>query len=54
MLGTRGHMLREKILFRLYFEKLIYFYIKHNYYSYLFVMRLFIAPGIFWGKTCQN
>ena len=55
-----GYMLHEKILkmwcvlvyilFRLYLEKLIYFYIKNNYYSYSFAMRLVKAPGNFWGK----
>ena len=60
MLGARGHMLHEKffktwcslvyILIRLYLEKLIYFYIKNNYCSYSFAMRLVIAPGIVFGK----
>ena len=60
MLGARGHMLHEKILkiwcrlvyilFRLYLQKLIYFYIKNKYYSYSFPMRLVIAPGNFLGK----
>ena len=64
MPGARGHMLHEKILkiwyslvrFGVYLdlEKLIYFYIKNNYYSYSFVMRLVIAPGIFYWKTCHN
>ena len=48
MVGARGHMLHKKILkiwcnlvrfgayilIRLYLEKLIYFYIIDNYYSY--------------------
>ena len=44
MVETQGYMLHEKILkiwcvlvyilIRLYLEKLIYFYIKNNYYSY--------------------
>ena len=38
------------ILIRLYLEKLIYFYIKNNYYSYSFAMRLVIGPGNFFGK----
>ena len=38
------------ILFRLYLEKLKYFYIKNNYYSYSFPMRLVIASGNFLGK----
>ena len=41
------------ILIRLYLEKLIYFYIKNNYYSNLFSMRLVIAPDNFL-KTCDN
>ena len=66
MLGARGHMLHEKILkiwcrlvrlvyilFRLYLEKLIYFYIKNKYYSYSFPMRLVIAPGNFLGKPVK-
>ena len=58
MLGAdRWHMLHEEILkiccslvqFGVYFdhEKLIYFYIKNNYYIYSFVMRLVIAPENF-------
>ena len=61
MLEARRHMLREKILkkwcslvrfgvyilIRLYLEKLMYFYIKNNYYSNTFAMRLVIAPKIF-------
>ena len=67
MLGARGHMLHEKIwkylavwcvlvyiLIRLYLKKLKYFYIKNNYYSYSFAMRLVIAPGNFSLKTCHN
>ena len=41
------------ILIRLYLEKLIYFYIKNNYYSNSFAMRLVIAPEIFL-KTSDN
>ena len=40
-------------LMKLYLEKLIYFYRKHNYYSYSSVMRLVIASGNFFGKTCH-
>ena len=69
MLGARRHMLHvhEKILkkwcslvrfgvyilIRLYLEKLIHFYIKNNYYSNSFAMRLVIAPESFL-KTCDN
>ena len=67
MLEARRHMLNEKILkvwwslvrfglyilIRLYLEKLIYFYIKNNYYSNSFAMRLVIAPENFL-KTCNN
>ena len=67
MLEAQRHMLHEKILkiwcslvhfgvyilIRLYFEKLIYFYIKNNYYSNLFAMRLVIAPENVL-KTCDN
>ena len=38
------------LVFRLYLEKLIYFYIKNNYYRYSFPMRLVIALGNFLGK----
>ena len=38
------------ILIRWYLEKLIYFYIENNYYSYSFVMRLVIALENFLGK----
>ena len=39
------------ILIRLYLEKLLYLYIKNNYYSYwLIAMRLVIAPGIVFEK----
>ena len=41
------------ILIRLYLEKLIYFYIKNNYDSNSFAMRLVIAPENFL-KTCDN
>ena len=41
------------ILITLYLEKLIYFYIKNNYYSNSFAMRLVIAPENFW-KTSDN
>ena len=41
------------ISIRLYLEKLIYFYIKKNYYSNSFAMRLVIAPENFL-KTCDN
>ena len=34
----------------MYLEKLICFYIKNNYYSYSFAMRLVIAPVNFLGK----
>ena len=40
------------ILIRLYLEKIIYFYIKNNYDSNSFAMRLVIAPEIFL-KTCD-
>ena len=67
MLEARRHMLHEKILkiwcslvrfgvyilIRMYIEKLIYFYIKNNYYSNLFAMRLVIALENFL-KTCDN
>ena len=67
MLEARRHMLHEKILkkgcslvrfgvyilIRLYLEKLMYFYIKNNYYSNSFAMRLVIAPTNFL-KTCDN
>ena len=41
------------ILIRLYLEKLIYFYIKNNYDSNSFAMRLVIALENFL-KTCDN
>ena len=61
MLEARSRMLNEKILKiwcslvrfgvyilnSLYLEKLIYFYIKNNYYSNWFAMRLVIAPEKF-------
>ena len=67
MLEARRHMLNEKILktwcslvrfgvhilISLYPEKLIYFYIKNNYYSNWFAMRLVITPEIIL-KTCDN
>ena len=67
MLEARRHMLHEKnlkkwcslvrfgvyILIRLYLEKLMYFYIKNNYYSNSFAMRLVIAPKNIL-KTCDN
>ena len=67
MLEARRHMLHEKILekwcslvrfgvyilIRWYLEKLMYFYIKNNYYSKSFAMRLVIAPKKFL-KTCDN
>ena len=64
VLGARGHMLHEKILktwcsFGVYFDqivswKLIYFYIKNNYYSYSIAMRYSYSSRIFLGKTCHN
>ena len=67
MLEARRHMLHAKILkiwgslvrfgvyilIRLYLKKLIYFYIKNNYDSNSFAMRLVIAPENFL-KTCDN
>ena len=67
MLDARRHMLHEKtlkiwcslvrfgvyILIRLYIEKSTYFYIKNNYDSNSFAMRLVIAPENFL-KTCDN
>ena len=67
MLEAQRHMLHEKILnkwcslvrfgvyilIRLYLEKLMYIYIRNNYYSNSFAMRLVIAPKIFL-KTCDN
>ena len=64
MLEARRHMLHEKIwcslvrfgvyiLIRLYLEKMIYFYIKNNYDSNSFAMRLVIPPEKIL-KTCDN
>ena len=67
MLEAWRHMLHEKIfkiwcslvrfgvyiLIRLYLEKLIYFYIKNNYDSNSFAMRLVIGPENVL-KTCDN
>ena len=59
-MGSAAYAIREKIenmvqccafrsiiLIRLYFEKSIYFYIRNNYYSYSFAMKLVIAHGNF-------
>ena len=35
-------------------EKLIYFYIENNYYSYSFAMRYSYSSWNFLGKTCHN
>ena len=69
MLGARGHILHEKILkiwcslvrFGEYIAQIvsrkinIFLHVyKNNYYSYSFIMRLVIATGNIFGKTCHN
>ena len=47
------------VRFGVYFDqivsgKLIYFFIKNNYYSYSFAMRYSYSSRNFLGKTCHN